>query len=209
MDSYLTISERVIADYRIKGSKFLSFAQAVSSKYEFEQFIGDIRIHHPKANHYCYAYRLFSDKEIRNHDDGEPSSTAGKPISKHLENNELYNAAVVVVRYFGGTKLGIRGLIDAYGHSALICIQNANIVRKNIYVKLEIQYEYSVTAFVERFMAQNTIEVLDSKYDSQITQIIGISPSKFNEMLEKLKSEIKQEFGSQSQTPYPVKIKPS
>lgn len=122
-DSYKVLSEGAEIKYTSKGSKFLAYAYPVRSEDEVKQQLNNLRQKYPDASHHCYAYILHHDKSAsRSNDDGEPAGTAGKPILRQIQKLELTNTLVVVVRYFGGTLLGVPGLIEAYGESAGECL---------------------------------------------------------------------------------------
>lgn len=140
--SYQTINNRVIAEFKDKGSKFFAISFPVANKHEFDLELAAIKDEFPKATHYCYAYKIGHDgNNFRINDDGEPSGTAGKPIFSQIESNKLTNIAIVVVRYYGGTKLGVPGLIHAYKSSAAISISEntviVKIIEKNFLIKFD------------------------------------------------------------------------
>lgn len=132
------------AEYSVKGSKFIAFASPITDKQTFKSFLNTIREMHPKASHYCFAYRIVKKNVIedRSSDNGEPSGTAGKPILGQLESREIADSAIIVVRYFGGTLLGKPGLIQAYKTAASLVLQCAKIEKKTIqaFYKLECDY---------------------------------------------------------------------
>ncbi len=145
-DSYKSIAKQSKGVYKELGSKFLSFAYPVSSEEEIKAIISEIKKEYFDARHHCYAYRLGPSGELwRANDDGEPSSSAGRPILGQLLSNELSDILIVVVRYFGGTKLGVPGLIRAYKSAAYDAVSNNEIVEKVITSKLEIRFLYSQT----------------------------------------------------------------
>ena len=114
--------------YKSKGSKFYAYSFPVMNESEVKHHLQELKLKYPDATHHCYAYVLNPDKSaFRSNDDGEPSGTAGKPILRQIQKLELTNTLVVVVRYFGGTMLGVPGLIEAYGESAAECLQKCNI----------------------------------------------------------------------------------
>lgn len=142
-DSYKSIQNPSEGSYRELGSKFLSFAYPVSSEEEIKLLISNIKSEYFDARHHCYAYRLGEKGELwRANDDGEPSSTAGRPILGQILSNELSDILIVVVRYFGGTKLGVTGLIRAYKSAAANAIANAYIIEKRLLKTLKINFEY-------------------------------------------------------------------
>ena len=126
-DFYNTIEKPATAEFKDRGSKFLAYVYPVQLIEEFKIRLADLKKEHPKAVHHCFAYRLGTDKNnFRVSDDGEPSGTAGRPILGQIDSKELTNVVIIVVRYFGGTLLGVPGLINAYKTSASMVLQTAN-----------------------------------------------------------------------------------
>jgi len=143
-----------------KGSKFLGFAFPVNNEEELKNALEKIRAEHPKATHHCYAFRMgLNGENYRANDDGEPSGSAGLPIYNQLLAHEITNVLVISVRYYGGTKLGVSGLVKAYKESAKITLEDANIVTKELETTIEIQFNFN---------QQNIIFTLLSKYDAKI-----------------------------------------
>jgi uncharacterized YigZ family protein len=127
-DSYKMIDAPEKTVYKSKGSKFLAFAYQVKSELEIKEHLKELKMEFPDASHYCYSWVLGLDgSNFRINDDGEPSSTAGKPIYREILKHELTNILVVVVRYFGGTLLGVPGLIEAYGNAGKECLDKCTI----------------------------------------------------------------------------------
>lgn len=142
-DTYLTIKERSEGIYKEKGSKFISLAFPVSNENEVKDIIKDIKKEYYDARHHCYSYILGFDKStFRMNDDGEPSSTAGKPIYGQLLSKDLTNILVVVIRYFGGTKLGVSGLINAYKQATIDVLSNSCIIEKTVNELYSVSFEY-------------------------------------------------------------------
>lgn len=130
---YKTIQKSTIIEYKEKASKFLAHAYEVNSAIEVKELIHSLAKAHPKAVHVCYAYRLGTDKNnFRMHDDGEPSNTAGKPILQAIDSYDVTNILIAVVRYYGGTKLGVSGLIKAYKTSAREALEKAGQLKKEM-----------------------------------------------------------------------------
>ena len=155
-EKYLTVSKSVESIYKEKGSKFLSFLYPVTSVEEVKEYLTQLKKKYYDATHHCYAYIIGYDKEtFRMNDDGEPSSTAGKPIYGQLQSNDLTNVLLVVVRYFGGTKLGVSGLIKAYKESSAECIALAEIVEKQVKHKYNIYFAYEDMNVVMNILKQN------------------------------------------------------
>jgi uncharacterized YigZ family protein len=180
---YLTIESPVKADFRDRGSKFLSFAFPVSTKEEFKIKLAELKKQHPKAAHHCFAYRFGTEgNEFRVSDDGEPSGTAGRPILGQIDSNQLTNVLVIVVRYFGGTLLGVPGLINAYKTSTALAISQASIVEKPILVSIEIEFDYTKMNDVMRI-----IKLSDSVIQKQELQLfyrisLGVHLNKLKEV---------------------------
>lgn len=143
-----------------KGSKFIGFAFPVDNEAELKNALEKIRAEHPKATHHCYAFRMgLNGENYRANDDGEPSGSAGLPIYNQLLANEITNVLIISVRYYGGTKLGVSGLVKAYKESAKITLEEANIITKELEIDIEIQFNFN---------QQNIIFTLLSKFDARI-----------------------------------------
>lgn len=143
-----------------KGSKFIGFAFPVNSDTELKTALDKIKSEHPKATHHCYAFRMgLNGENYRANDDGEPSGSAGLPIYNQLLAHELTNILVIVVRYYGGTKLGVSGLVKTYKETAKITLEEAEIITKELETEIEIQFNFS---------QQNIIFTLLSKFDAKI-----------------------------------------
>ena len=148
-----------------KGSKFIGFAFPVDDEAELKKSLEKIREEHPKATHHCYAYRLgIKGENYRANDDGEPSGSAGLPIYNQLLAHKITNVLVIVVRYYGGTKLGVSGLVKTYKESAKITLEEAEIVRKELESEIEISFGFS---------QQNQIFTLLSKFDGRILDFLS------------------------------------
>jgi uncharacterized YigZ family protein len=161
-----------------RGSKFLAYASPVQSEEDAQLFLQSIKKDHPKARHYCTALRLHPDASLeRSNDDGEPSGSAGRPILGQLIKNNLTNVCIVVVRYFGGTKLGIPGLIEAYKTSAANAIEAATIVERRVYGKVLIHLSYDSFPHFLNYCKQNNIPVLDESFSDQASILIGFRKS--------------------------------
>lgn len=165
-EKYLTVSKSVESIYKEKGSKFLSFLYPVTSVEEVKEYLTQLKKKYYDATHHCYAYIIGYDKEtFRMNDDGEPSSTAGKPIYGQLQSNDLTNVLLVVVRYFGGTKLGVSGLIKAYKESSAECIALAQIIEKQVKNKYNIYFAYEDMNVVMNILKQNNAEQKNQIFD--------------------------------------------
>jgi len=143
---YQTIEQHASAEFSDRGSKFVGLAYPVSSIDEFKVILNDVKKNHPKASHHCFAYRMGADgMTYRVTDAGEPSGTAGRPILGQIDSKGLTNTCVIVVRYFGGTLLGVPGLINAYKSAASMALQLTPLIRKSVEILYEIQFDYTVT----------------------------------------------------------------
>ncbi len=140
-DTYHSIKQTSEGLFKDRGSKFFAYAYPVKTENEIKERLLELRKLHPTARHHCYAYRLGADKQnYRANDDGEPSNTAGKPILGQIQSFDLTNVLVVVVRYFGGTLLGVGGLINAYKLGAAEALKNAEIVEHYITFNYEVKF---------------------------------------------------------------------
>lgn len=164
-DVYKTIEKTYSGYFKDKGSKFYSFAYPIQSEEEVKDIILQLKKEHHSARHHCYAWRL-GTAEIRSraNDDGEPSSTAGKPILGQLQSFEVTNILVVVVRYFGGTLLGVSGLINAYKTATTEVLNNAELVEKLIENTFELSFEYEMMNPVMQQLKQAGLEIVDTDF---------------------------------------------
>jgi uncharacterized YigZ family protein len=141
---YYTIDKPSSAEFKDRGSKFLAFAYPVNTAGDFKSHLRQLKKEHPKAVHHCFAYRLGIDNNnFRLNDDGEPSGSAGRPILGQIDSKALTNIAVIVVRYFGGTLLGVPGLINAYKTAAAMALQIIPVVQKPVLIGYHLQFDYT------------------------------------------------------------------
>lgn len=148
-----------------KGSKFIGYAFPLSKEKDLQEKLKSIKEDHPKATHHCYAFRMgLQGENYRANDDGEPSGSAGLPIYNQLLAHNLTNVLVVVVRYYGGTKLGVSGLIKAYKESSKITLEAAEIITKELEIAIEIHFSFS---------QQNIIFSLLNQFDAKITDFLA------------------------------------
>lgn len=153
--SYRSINESADLLYKSKGSKFYTFAFPVVNEQQIKDKLNELRLRYPDATHHCYAYCLYPDASIfRANDDGEPSGTAGRPILRQIQKLELTNTLVVVVRYFGGTLLGVPGLIEAYGDSAAECLAKCSISEHDIYEIYQLDAPFGIENEVYKLCKQ-------------------------------------------------------
>ena len=165
-DSYLTIAKSAEGLFKDKGSRFLAYAYPVETEDEIKQLIQDLKKEHFSARHHCYAWQLGAEKNLfRANDDGEPSSTAGKPILGQIQRFNLTNVLIVVVRYFGGTLLGVSGLIHAYREAAADALNHAEIVEKLVEVSFWVEFDYLNMNKVMKIFKDENLPQLKNEFD--------------------------------------------
>ena len=186
-DSYLTIEADAEAIFKEKSSKFLCYAFHVESEEQIAAHLERLRKQYYDATHHCYAWRLgpFGEK-FRANDDGEPSSTAGKPILGQMLSNEITDCLIVVVRYFGGTKLGVPGLISAYKESAAAVIEAANVVERTVDTHIKIAFSYIVMNDVMRIIKEMNPRIDEQVFDNLCTMRLRIRESEADILIAKL-----------------------
>lgn len=188
MNYYYTIEKPSVAEYKDKGSKFLAYAFPIQTIEDFKKRLKELKDEHPKAAHHCFAYRFGMDgNNFRSSDDGEPSGSAGKPILGQTDSKELTNVAVVVVRYFGGTLLGVPGLINAYKVATSLALQLTPIIRKAVLVQYEIQFDYTLMNEVMMVVKRFECVVLQNETQLFCRTVIGIPKEKLEICLQQLK----------------------
>ena len=174
-ETYSTIERPSMAEFKDRGSKFIAFAFPIQSVEDFKQRLNEIKKEHPKATHHCFAYRLGTDgNTFRVSDDGEPSGSAGRPILGQIDSRQLTDTLVIVVRYFGGSLLGIPGLINAYKSATALSLQLTPVVTKSIEVLFEVQFPYTQLDPVLRFLKQARVSVIKKDLQLFCTITIGI-----------------------------------
>lgn len=159
-DTYLSIAFQSEGSYKEKGSKFLAFAYPVTSELEIKQELEKLKKKYYDARHHCYAYILGKGKKIfRANDDGEPGHSAGDPILGQINSNDLSDILVVVVRYFGGTKLGVGGLVQAYKAAAATAIANNRIIEKTIMITVKLNFNYARMNDIMKIIKSYQLEI--------------------------------------------------
>ncbi|WP_282126812.1 IMPACT family protein [Marinifilum flexuosum] len=185
-DTYKTISQQCEGLYKEKGSKFITYAYPVSTEEEIKEHIAKLKKEYYDARHHCYAYMLGADKKnFRANDDGEPSSTAGKPILGQILSNDLTNILIVVVRYFGGTKLGASGLIHAYKTAAADAISNAEILDKTVNDIYDIHFDYLVMNDIMKIIKDEQPEQLGQDFNLTCKITLSIRQSEVERLIQK------------------------
>lgn len=185
-DYYNTIEQAGTAEFKDRGSRFIAYTFPVATIIDFKERLADIKKEHPKATHHCFAYRLGLDgTQFRVSDDGEPSGSAGRPILGQIDSKQVTNVLVVVVRYFGGTLLGVPGLINAYKTAASLALQVTAIVPKPVLVHYRLQFDYTQMNEVMKLVKQ--FECIVAKQEMQLfcSLEIGIPRNRLEEVLYK------------------------
>lgn len=178
-DSYFSIIRPASGILKEKGSKFLAFTYPVRSETEIKDQLTLLRREHPSANHHCYAWRLGADKELyRANDDGEPSNSAGKPILSVIQANDLSDVLIVVVRYFGGTLLGVNGLINAYKDAATEAISAAEIVEHFVMMDYRVEFEMKNMNVVMRILKEYDVVIISNSYEEKNILIFRVKKQK-------------------------------
>ncbi|MCX6250784.1 MAG: YigZ family protein [Bacteroidetes bacterium] len=166
-DSYLTLSSLSQGIYREKGSKFIGLACPIFSEGEIKEQLSKWRKEYYDASHHCYAYKLGKDRPVyRVNDDGEPSGSAGKPIYGQILSKEITNVLIVVIRYYGGTKLGIPGLINAYRTAAKDAIDNGNIILRTLRERYRIVFSYPSINEVMKILKESDVTFISQFFDN-------------------------------------------
>lgn len=161
--------------FKEKGSKFFGYVFPVLSEEDVKEHLEDLRKQHHAARHFCYAYQLgIEDVKFRANDDGEPNNSAGLPIYGQIQSFEVTNILIVSVRYFGGTKLGVGGLISAYKTSAQISLEAADILEKTINIYYKLTFEYDMMNAVQRVIKEKNIDITNQKLEMNCEYTISI-----------------------------------
>lgn len=186
-DVYRTIEADAEAIFKEKSSKFLCFAYPVTTEEQIRERLEVLYKKYYDATHHCYAWRLGPRGEaFRANDDGEPSSTAGKPILGQLLSNEITDCLIVVVRYFGGTKLGVSGLIDAYKTSAAEVIAAAKVVERTVDDRIEVRFSYMAMNEVMKIVKDLQPKIVEQFFDNLCTMTLTIRQSQSEQLLARL-----------------------
>ena len=185
---YNTIGQTAMAEFKDRGSKFLAYAYPLKSTDDFKTYLQQLKKEHPKAVHHCFAYRLgLEGDNFRVSDDGEPSGTAGRPILGQIDSKGLTNVLVIVVRYFGGTLLGVPGLINAYKSAASMALQLTPVITKAIEVNYSLQFDYTQMNEVMMVMKQCGCTILKNEMQLFCEVTAGIPLNRLTEVLYRLK----------------------
>jgi uncharacterized YigZ family protein len=188
-DTYKTINRISEGIFRDKGSKFIGYAYPIKSETEVKSILNQLRAKHTKARHFCWALRLSPDRNVfKLNDDGEPSGTAGRPILNTLLSSDITNVLVVVVRYFGGTLLGVPGLINAYKNATIAAIEENEIVTKTVNDVYEIGFDYLVMNQVMRIVKEEDLLILKQQFDNDCVLQFEVRKAQLNTVLGKFEN---------------------
>lgn len=186
-DTYKTIAQPTEGIFRDRGSKFLAFAYPISSDSKVKLIVDGLRLLHPKANHHCRAIRLGIDRSVfRVNDDGEPSGTAGRPILNVLLSKNITNILVVVVRYFGGTLLGVPGLINAYKTATEDALAQAQVIEKTVNDIYTITFEYLQMNDVMRIIKDEQLQIIEQKAELNCEIRFSVRKTQVEQVISKL-----------------------
>jgi len=191
-DTYQTVSSPAQGLYKDRASRFVSFVFPVDSEEEVKDILKSLRKKYYDATHHCYAYAIGINRALnRQNDDGEPSGTAGKPIFGQILSHKLSNILIVVVRYFGGTKLGVSGLINAYREAASDALAHAGVISKTLNETFIIGFDYSDSERVMKAIKKDNARVLEQKYEDKCVIHLEIRQRDAMKLKEALKEFLK------------------
>jgi len=186
-DTYKTIEAPSEGLYKEKGSKFIAYAFPISNELQVKEITAKLKKEHHSARHHCFAWRLGADQQIyRFNDDGEPSGTAGRPIFGQIQNHDLTDILVVVVRYFGGILLGTSGLMNAYKQAANDVLTNAVIIEKMIESEIEVVFDYLAMNDLMKVLKDFQIVMKENKFDLVCKVRIAVRKQLKDQVMEKL-----------------------
>lgn len=186
-DTYRTIEQQTEATFTEKRSKFIGFVIPIKRVEEVKEVVDEFRKKYYDARHVCWAYMLGADRtDFRSNDDGEPSGTAGKPILGQINSNELTDVLIIVIRYFGGIKLGTGGLIVAYREAAALAIAEAEIVEKTVDLQVSFMFEYPFMNDVMRIVKDLEATTLDQSFDMDCRMTLEIRKAQYEELIGRL-----------------------
>jgi uncharacterized YigZ family protein len=200
LDFYTTIEKAVQAEFKDRGSRFIAYAFPLVKAEDFKEHLQQLKKAHPKAVHHCFAYRIGLDgNQFRVSDDGEPSGSAGRPILGQIDSKALTDILVIVVRYFGGTLLGVPGLINAYKTATALALQLTPIVQKPVEIPYVLQFDYTQMNEVMMIVKQCNCSVKEQEAQLFCRLVIGIPKNRLDEVLYRLGDmrdvEVKREVG--------------
>lgn len=184
---YFTVESEGVAEFKDRGSRFLAIVFPMETKTAFKNKLQQLKSEHPKAVHHCFAYRLGqTGDDFRVSDDGEPSGTAGRPILGQIDSRKLTSCGVIVVRYFGGTLLGVPGLIKAYKSATALVLQTTPIVQKPVLVHISVEFEYTRQNEVMQILRLVQAKISERKMQLFCTVSASIPLSYYDEAIHRL-----------------------
>lgn len=187
-DTYLTLARPSEAIFREKMSKFIAFAHPASTVEEAKAVIAQYQKKYFDARHVCWAYMLgFERTDFQSNDNGEPSGTAGKPILGQINSFGLTDTVIVVVRYFGGIKLGTSGLIAAYREAARLSLEEAEIVERKVMKQIEFTFPYLSMNDVMRLVKQSDLEILSQQFDNACAMTLAVRADDYDTVTSRLR----------------------
>ena len=187
-DFYFTVEQPGAAEFKDKGSRFIACVFPLTAMEDFKKIMEQVKKEYPRASHYCFAYRIGLDgNTFRVSDDGEPSGSAGRPIFGLIESRQLTNVLVIVVRYFGGTLLGVPGLINAYRSATALVLQTIPVIQKAVEIEYDLHFDYTGMNDVMIVVKQYNCTVLLQEMQLFCHMKIGIPKNRADEALFKLK----------------------
>ena len=188
MNHYYTIEKPSNAEYKDRGSRFLAYAYPIASADDFKKYLKALKEEHPKAAHHCFAYRIGTDgNSFRSADDGEPSGSAGKPILGQIDSKGVTNVAVIVVRYFGGTLLGVPGLINAYKMVTSLALQLTPIIQKPILEMYELNFDYTLMNEIMMVVKRFGCIIIQNEAQLFCRMVLGIPKENLENCINKIK----------------------
>ncbi len=190
-DTYQTLSAPSEGEFKDRGSKFITYAYPAYSESDWQESLNEVKKMHPKARHFCYAYRLgLTGDQYRANDDGEPSGTAGKPMLGQIDSFDLTNVFVVCVRYFGGTLLGTSGLINAYRAATRIAFEEGDIIERTVEDIYRLTFDYALMSNVMNAVKKENLEMVKKDFGAVGKLDIAIRQSEIESKLELLRAGI-------------------
>ncbi len=185
---YQTIEKPATAEFKDRGSRFIAYVFPISASTEFKARLNDMKKEHPKATHHCFAYRIgLEGNDFRSSDAGEPAGSAGKPILSQIDSRDLTNTLVFVVRYFGGTLLGVPGLINAYKSAAALALQLTPVIKKAVEKNYVLEFDYTRMNEVMTIVKQHNCSVISQEMQLFCELTVGIPQGRLEEVLYRLK----------------------
>ncbi|MBC7937930.1 MAG: YigZ family protein [Rhizobacter sp.] len=189
MEFFTTIDQPSRAEFKDRGSRFIAYAYPAGNPTDFKKLLQELKKEHPKAVHYCFAYRFgLEGNQFRVSDDGEPAGTAGKPILGQLDSKGLTDVAIIIVRYFGGTLLGVPGLINAYKTAASLVLQVVPLVQRPVLKKFELQFDYTQMNEIMILLRQLNAVVISQENMLFSQMAVGVPVNRVEELLYKVKN---------------------